>query len=83
MSGQVQYPGCRPTVDSTSAGGTSLQNGIITINGDSGSNGIIGTNGIITRNDQVRPDAYLQANQVLVDKGPLSAINYLERSLGK
>merc|ERR1712021_104863 len=68
VSGQVQYPGCRPTVDSSSAGDTSLQNGIITTNGDSG------TNGIITTNNPVRPDAYLQANQVLVDQGPLSAI---------
>ena len=78
MSGQIQYPGCQPTNQQTGAE-SSNQNGIIFTNGavvPEGNVGIITTNGN-------RPDTYLQANQVLVSKGPLSAVNFLEQSLGK
>ena len=77
MSGQIQYPGCQPT-NQQSATETSNQNGIIGTNGAVVPEG----NGIITTNGN-RPDTYLQANQLLVSKGPLSAVNFLEQSLGK
>merc|ERR1711908_90432 len=81
ISGQVEYPGCRPkTNEQTSTEVNNTQDGIIFTNGES-QNGFTGQNGIITTNGKA--DHYLQANQVLVKEGPLSAINYLERSLGK